>query len=335
MAIVTRRGKTRTTYAAVVRVGGRQVWRTFPTLREARRYEAQAVRGSVAPSRMTVADYLRRWLSDCIEGQRAAGTVESYNDIVQRAIGRIGSVRLEKLGPLDLQAHVTALIRETSPATANHHATVLSIALRQAVRWGYLAKNPLEAVTRPQVPPFEPRVMDEEEARLFLARTRRESRYFPVYLAAITTGMRMGELLALTWDRVDLPARRIAVVRSKTAAGRRLVSIPEVLVEVLRRIEGQPAERVFPYSDQQVRYDFRRYAPAGMRFHDLRHSHASHLMGRGIPAKVVSERLGHSGIGITLDLYSHVLPGMERQAAEAADAMFPLANVSSDPREPL
>ncbi len=176
----------------------------------------------------------------------------------------------------------------------------------------------------------------------------------PVMLA-IATGMRRGEILALRWQDIDLEAGMATVIHSleqtrgqlgfkspKTGKGRRTVALPAIAVELLREHKtSQLYQRLAlgpAYQDHDLvcpRPDGRPWPPdtfstafaalvrrskfKHVRFHDLRHTHATQMLRQGVHPKVVSERLGHSAIGITLDTYSHVLPGMQEEAAQKID----------------
>ena len=184
-------------------------------------------------------------------------------------------------------------------------------------------------------------------------------------MLAITAGLRQGELLALRWADVDLdahsirvtgslqnlPGRGLCIVEPKTERSRRLVVVGELAAEALRRHRAAQAEErlsagpawedsglVFPNGSgkpmnpsnllvRSYRKLLGRADLPRLRFHDLRHTAATLLLGQGVHAKVVSEMLGHSSITITLDLYSHVTPTMQQQAADALDALLsaPLA----------
>lgn len=229
---------------------------------------------------------------------------------------------------------------------------VLHESLSHAVKWGLIARNPADLVEMPRKRRVEIRVWDEEQAKLFLAEANRSSTHYTLYLAAITTGMRQGELLGLRWNDLDFALHEARITQTfyrlggkaifkapKTEKARRTVALPSVLVEALRSVR-ETQERykqefreayhnnglVFCQPDGKplhahniVRRDFRRVmARAGaprIRFHDLRHCHATMLLQQGVHPKVVQERLGHSTPAFTLHVYSHVLPGMRHEAA--------------------
>jgi integrase len=197
----------------------------------------------------------------------------------------------------------------------------------------------------------KPLVLDEEQTRVFLGEARRSSPHYRFYLAAVTTGMRAGELMGLRWKDVDLLTGTVSVQQTfyrlgrqqlfgkpKSEKSRRIVVLPPILVEELRRLREEQAEAREKlgavYEDLDLvfcqpngrplhlnnirRGDFGRLLKrAGLpqiTIHCLRHSHATQLLRQGVHPKIVQERLGHSTAAFTLQVYSHVLPGMQEQA---------------------
>ncbi|MBC5806238.1 MAG: site-specific integrase [Candidatus Eremiobacter antarcticus] len=227
--------------------------------------------------------------------------------------------------------------------TVLQHHRVLREALQQAVRWRLLTANPVDAVTAPRAARSQVNALDEADAAQvihFFAGTRLE---LPITLA-ITTGMRRGELLGLRWQDLDADARTLAVRQSlehtkvtglafkspKAGKGRR-IDLGSIALDALRRHRiAQVKEKLLlgsAYQDGDLicaAPDGKPWHPDAMtaayrtlikdsgfpktRFHDLRHTHATHLLRQGISPKVVAERLGHATVAMTLDTYSHVLP---------------------------
>ncbi len=315
----------------------------------------------IAPSRMTVKDYLGRWLVDYARVNVGGKTFERYSEIVQlHLIPALGHHCLEKLQPLHIQACYSDALQSgrrdgaggLSPQTVLHHHRVLREALRHAVKWQLIARNPADAVDPPRPQRREIESLDvAETARLLEA--SKDSPLALLVLLAFTTGLRRGELLALRWKDVDLTDSRLAVRQAieqtkagglrfkepKTQRGRRVVTLPAVAVDALRRHKAEQAkERLIlgaAYRDQGLVFARKDGTPmnpaatskaftllvskAGVRrvsFHACRHTHATLLMGANVHPKVVSERLGHATVGITLDTYSHVLPSMQEEAAK-------------------
>lgn len=242
--------------------------------------------------------------------------------------------------------------RKLSPRTVVYAQSVLGRALADAVRWGLIARNPAHGLARPKVAKPDMSVWTAEQARTFLAYAA-EDRWYALWLLLITTGLRRGEASGLRWSDLDLDAKVLSVRRTrttvdyaivenepKTARSRRMVSLDAATVaallahrvrqrEELVAFDGEdaaPAVYVFtdelgePSHPQAITDRFQRLTKdAGLpviRLHDLRHTSATLALMAGIHPKVVQERLGHSSIMITMDTYSHVVQGMQEQAAE-------------------
>lgn len=219
-----------------------------------------------------------------------------------------------------------------------------------------MPRNAAELVERPKVTKKEMRVLSPEEAARFLEAAR-EDRLYALYVVAVACGLRIGEILALKWEDIDFVAGRLQVRRQlqwndgeprftepKSAKSRRSVAMAQVVADALKEHkERQEAERIAageawqdwglvftttvgtPLNPSNVRNRsfVRILERAGLpqiRLHDLRHSCATLLLTKGVHPKLVQEQLGHSQISITLDLYSHVLPILHKEAAEQMDA---------------
>lgn len=371
---IRKRGKN--SWAVVIFLGrdpdGKQhrKWHTVRgTRRDAQRELARLMNeintgAYVEPARISLAEYLDRWLLDYAKPKVAGTTYDRYQEMIESHIKpALGTYALPKLAPLHIQGFYSRALASgrkdgkggLSPQTVLHFHRLLHKALAQAVKWQLLARNPVDAVEPPKPKPQEMQVLDEGETATLLRQLEGSRLYVPVLLA-VTTGLRRGEILGLRWADVDLARKSITVAQSlertvdglkfkspKTHRSRRAVSLPAMTVEALRAHRAkQGEERLMigaDYDDNDLvcpglggspwRPDvfsasfakaIRRMAIRQVRFHDLRHSHATHLLRAGVHPKVVSERLGHSRVGITLDTYSHVLPGMQQDAANLIDA---------------
>jgi integrase len=254
-----------------------------------------------------------------------------------------------KNGRVDAQGK--KLGRPLARNTVAHHHAVLHEALDHAVKWGLVGRNVTDAVDPPTIKRVEMKTWTPEQAKQFLA-VSESTRYYAALLLALTTGMRAGELFGLRWQDVDFDAGTLAIRQTleksgpnprfgtpKTAKSRRVVSISPQVVEAMRKQKVKQNEErlalgtawydfelcftVFdgkPLRTGNFRRDvfdptIKKAGVPRIRFHDMRHSCATLLLGAGVHPKVVSERLGHAGMGITLDTYSHVLPTMQREAA--------------------
>jgi integrase len=269
----------------------------------------------------------------------------------------LGRLRLSRLTPQHLQGLYADKLEEgLSPTSVRHLHAVLHRALGQAARWGLTPRNVADLVTPPRAKRRDMTTLSPEEARRFLE-VAQGDRFHSLYFLALSTGMRQGELLALHWANVDLnrgaaqvtgtlQQRGDAITEPKTAHSRRQVALTKTAIEALRQHRIAQAEarlRLGPaWTDNDlvfcnevggfvdasnlVRRSFlpllKRAGLPRIRFHDLRHSAATLLLSEGVHPKIVSEMLGHSQIAVTLDLYSHVTPTMQRQAAEAMEAVL-------------
>jgi integrase len=240
-----------------------------------------------------------------------------------------------------------------SPRTVGHMHRVLKQALSQAVKWKELNHNPADVVDPPKVDWKPMQTYDFPQTAELVEIVRGTSLHIPTVLA-VMCGLRRGEICALRWRNVDLIAGQISVVESleQTKAGLRFkspksgkgrtVALSATVVDELRAHRTRRAQDllrlgtglsetdlVIGHADGSVMSPIyishqwaRRIARTplkSIRFHDLRHSHATHLLSSDVHPKVASERLGHSKVGIRLDLYSHVIPGMQEDAAAIVD----------------
>jgi integrase len=233
----------------------------------------------------------------------------------------------------------------------------LSCALNQAVRWQLLATNPARGAQPPRPRRAQPTIADPALLHTLLETLRGHALELPVVIA-IATGMRRGEIVALRWADLS-PDRTTARIQQtlqatntglvfqppKTHRSRRAVALPAYLKPHPDRQQHAQAERRAEHGDRWQQRDLivdrgdgaplhpdtlssgwrrfvRQHKLPAIRLHDLRHSHATLMLAEGIHPKIVSERLGHASVGITLDTYSHVLPTLQSQAAETFDRLF-------------
>jgi len=269
-------------------------------------------------------------LQDAVADTVRPVTFAKYEQIVRNhAKPALGRLRLQTLTP----AHVCGLYREKldsglSPSTVQYIHVTLNKALKQAVADGLIPRNVCEAVKPPRPQKREIAPLSPDQARRFLEACQGE-RLEALFVLAVHTGMRQGELLGLHWEDVDLEAGALRVRRAlaqtndgpvltapKGAKSRRRIKLTGAAVEALKRHKAaQNAERLRfggLWEDRGLVFPNR----TG-RFHDLRHTCATILLSRGVHAKLVQELLGHATISITLDTYSHVLPGMDDGLADA------------------
>lgn len=325
---------------------------------ECARLISEMQRGTyLEPNKTTVAQFLDRWLAD-VKSRVSPKTYERYEQICHKNIAPLlGAVPLARLRPEHIsEAYAKALATGRrdgtgglSPRTVRQMHAIVKSALGQAVKWDILARNPAAAVRGPKVGRAAMQTYDLEQTAE-LIEVARGTRVFIPILFAVLVGLRRGEIAALRWrgrsvggssiSRTDI--NRGAVQGAKSGRAR-TIALSATLVTELRAHWMRQAEELLRFGKRLSDDDFvvtqadgsplrphslgqewvrflARHSPLPrIRFHDLRHAHATHLLASGVHPKVASERLGHSKVGITLDLYSHVLPNMQADAAAIVD----------------
>jgi integrase len=307
---------------------------------------------------LTVGEHVTQWLRGSAKDAVRVSTFERYEQITRlHIIPVLGRLKLKALTP----AHVRSLYRDRldsrlAPATIHKMHTCLHKALALAVADGLIPRNAADSLKLPRIDREEIAPLTAQEANRLIGAAA-EDRLEALYVLAIHTGVRQGELLALKWEDLDLEAGTLRVRRTltrtkgsysvgepKTKKSRRTVRLTTGAVTALRRhLERQlgeidrlgslyrPGGLVFANETGGIinpsnlrnrsftRHLQRAGLPADTRFHDLRHTCATLLLSRNVNPKVVSEMLGHANISITLDTYSHVLPDMQDKAAKALE----------------
>jgi integrase len=307
---------------------------------------------------LMVGEFLDGWLKDSVRDTVRQRTYERHEELVRLHIKpALGKLKLKALTP----AHVQGFYRDRldsglSPATVQKIHVVLHKALDRAVKWNLIPRNATEAVNAPRPAPKEMRPLSPDEARRLLEFAHGD-RLEALYVLAVHTGARQGELLGLKWEDVDLEGGVIRIRRTitrnkgrlllgapKTKGSRRTVRLTETAAESLKEhLERQltEIERLGDlYQDQGLVFTTqvgtlinptnlrkRSFAPllecaglATIRIHDLRHTCATLLLSRNVHPKYVQELLGHATVAMTLDTYSHVLPGMGHQITAAMES---------------
>lgn len=340
----------------------RRGFKTQREAREARAASLAELRDGtyVEPTTLTLGAFLEdEWLPSIeASGNRKRGTLEQYRLYTKARIKpEIGSIPLQELDAPTLDRFYRDLRAEYSPKYVRNIALMLSTALTFAVKRGRLSRNPAKDAELPKAERPEMKCWSPEETKTFLEHVR-DDRLYPLWLLMATTGMRRGEVLGLQWGDVDLDGRRLSIVRAlvvndgevrvetpKTARSVRSIALSPAAADALRhwrkvqmeeRLQWGSAyvdsgfvftrENGEPIDPRTLTRSFARLCrEAGLppiRLHDLRHTYATAALRAGIPAKVVSERLGHASIAITLDTYSHVLPQADEEAAAVVERLI-------------
>lgn len=306
----------------------------------------------IEPNKMPFGIYFEMWLS--ARGNIAHSTRKMYESYFKTHIDPLlGSIPLSKLTVMHIDQLIASLREKKlgDEMVKRIYATV-SASLNAAEKKELITKNVANKIEKPTVERKERLVWDIETVRNFFQATKDESRYWIAAYLAVMTGMRQGEILAIRWSDVDLEKGIIQVRRNliknltifsglKTEKSRRTITISKQVIAIL---EEQKEKSAIEKQNSKVNYEdydlvvsssrgtpatatkvihawktmqakFKPATAPTITFHDLRHTHASILLKQGDHPKVVSERLGHSTIAITMDTYSHLLPNMQEEAS--------------------
>jgi len=365
-------GKITSYWGAYVGPDGKRRYVSGKTKTEAREAlataRAEAARGVVLDAgKLTVAEYLERWLSDCLmplvkSGKMEHSTYVRYTGIANNHISpTIGPKKLRKLSRAEVRALYSAKGKELSPRSVDYIHVTLQKALSQAMRDDLIPRN-VATGERPRSSRSQEEIkaLSSEQVRALLVAAR-GTRNEALYVVAVRTGLRQGELLGLKWPDVDLAGRRLSVRRAlkvtdhgldfgppKNNASRRSVPLSKTAVAALRAHRTRQNEErlrlgdlwqdhnlVFPNRVGKPMhhgnlYD-REYKPlldkAGLgdecfTFHSLRHTFATELFNQRKRPKIIQSLLGHSSITQTMDTYSHLLDDVDDDEIGGLDEAF-------------
>ena len=314
----------------------------------------------VTNDKITFGQYLDKWLEDSVKpGVRPRTYIRYSGDVRIHLKPALGKIKLAKLSAPDIQAMLNQKLKSgLSPRSVRHIYAITRRALEVAYKWELVPRNVATLADPPRVQRFEVKPLSPEQARTFLEAARGD-RLEALYSVAVPLGLRLGEALGLRWQDVDLEAATLRIayqlqrlnsqwelVEPKTSRSRRTIALPLSTVQALRdHRKRQLEEKIKAGPDWQdhsfvftsrigtpldrpniVRRSFKLILKkAGLpdiRFHDLRHTAASLLLVQGVAPRVVMETLGHSQISLTMDTYSHVMPVLQREAADKMEAIL-------------
>jgi integrase len=309
----------------------------------------------VEPAKMTVEEFLIDYVKNTLKNEVAPNTYEQRLSYVENHIApRIGKIKLTDLKPAHIQKLYNELREQFAAGHVQNIGNLLTKALRQAERWDLIKRNPAALVKKPTTSRknAKMKIWTVEEQKAFLDHVRQESDfYYMLFLLALTSGMRKGEILGLQWNDVDTKQGIVSVKRTavwaqrtlylkdmpKTESSIRTIQLPEQTAKVLKRWQmACPANTmnlVFPSPktggilypnslDKAFQKAVRGAGVPEISFHGLRHTFATTLLANNVNPKIVQEMLGHATIKTTMDTYSHVLPNMQRSAAEQLGAVL-------------
>lgn len=305
------------------------------------------------PVKMSFNSLLDKWLETSVKTRVRERTYRGYADVARRYLrGPLGERLITQVRPVNIQELYAAMLeRGLSPRTVRHAQTVLHNCFEQAIRWQLVSVNPAQHVDLPRERQREMQVMSEEEAQRFLAAAKSDPLY-TLFALLLGTGVRPSEAIGLKWIDLEPHAKTLSIRRvvvrpkgggwlfeePKTKRGKRTIALPDGLLATLAEYR-----ECAPYSEHGLMFPTLNGEPlsvdnlrnrnftdvrdaAGLskayNLYTLRHTHATLCLIAEIHPKVVSERLGHATVSITLDTYSHVLPNMQREASQKLDALL-------------
>ncbi len=310
------------------------------------------------PSDETLEEYLTRWLTIKEASPIERKTLDSYRQMAAHSVRELGTRPLKHLTLLDIQQFYVTLSRQNKSArTVNYVHTVLKMALEDAVEWGLLTQNPAAKAKAKMGRRQNPLRIPTPQEMAQLLRATQGARWYPLWVWFVATGTRLGEALALQWGDIDWTQGKATIQRAvsgdaskrviktpKSASGIRTVALGPQLMAVLQNHQREQAlwcevageqwqdeDYVFTtrqgkvLSKRNISRAFKQALaaanlPDNIRVHDLRHGMATQWLSKGINPRVVSERLGHSNVAFTLQVYGHVLPHDEAIAAQEMEA---------------
>lgn len=292
---------------------------------------------------MLLKDYLSEWLNN-YKIQLSANTIRGYQVNIRHICKYIGNVEIQDLNYMLIQNCYTELLKTLSNTSVLYCHRVLNLALKRAEMLDLIKKNPCQFVYAPKRNKKNFSVLSEIELSKLFNAVKGTWLYLPVMLSAVL-GLRRGEVLALRWSDIDFENNILTVNHSacmvdneftlcntKTEKSNRSILLSNALSDYLytshlfNRSEYICTRHNEPISPNVLNKHFKKTVEKlnlpYIRFHDLRHTNATLLLKKGIPAKIVSERLGHSSISITLDTYSHVLVEMQKDSSLVFDDLI-------------
>jgi integrase len=303
---------------------------------------------SAVCGKMTVADLLQKWLTESAIPNTSRATSNQYERIAKLHVTpKVGHIKLSAVRPLHIQTMLSTLETAGVGARTRQYCYVLlHRAFVVAMRWQLVIRNPCDGVDPPKVKKRPVTPLTVEQAKTLLKASELD-RLHAVYVLALTTGMRQGELFGLQWEDVDLKAGILQVRHSledvkgilrlkepKSEAGKRQIALPKVAVNALNKrrktamaegLAGCPMVFPAPEGGFLRKCSFSKWSWSkirtaakigeGVHFHDLRHSSASLMLADGVDVKSIQTILGHSNISMTMDIYAHLMPDAQRKAA--------------------
>ena len=308
------------------------------------------------PNEMILQDFLL----DFLEKYKMNLSITTYNCYMRICkkyiIPLLGDIKLCDIRPIHIQNYVDDLLDLLTPQTIKVHLNILNLALKRAYRLKLIKENVVQFVEVPKNKKYKNEIYNAEDMKKLLEKSRETSLELPIILAS-GLGLRISEILGLTWNNIDFNDFTITIdkitVRDKgqvilkepkTEASIRTISAPKEIILMLKQLKkdrlaaklrGEKSHRELIFYDKNLnpiaqdvlskkfRYFLQENNLKHIRFHDLRHSHVTMLIDAKVPIKVISERVGHSNVNTTLNIYSHALREMDQEASDKiSDTLF-------------
>jgi integrase len=316
----------------------------------------------IEPASIGLSEYLNKWLEDVAKPRLRESTFSSYEAVLKNYVKpTLGAKRLSDIQAYEVQKLYNDLKKQgLSSRTVRYAHVVFSSAMKQAIKWKMLMQNPCDLCELPRLEKTEMKYLSPEETTKFLD-VAKETKHFVLFLLIIESGMRPEEYLALQWKDIDFQQQALSVRRAivwkrkgggftftepKTKKSRRSIPISNSVINALKVHRRKQLEEKLKLGSVYGKLDLvfasevgtpiqpknlldRHFRPLltkaelpSLRLYDLRHTTATLLLSAGENPKVVSERLGHASIVLTLDTYSHVLPTMQESATGKLEKMM-------------
>lgn len=301
------------------------------------------------PNEMIMKDFIL----DFLEKYKTNLSITTYNVYMRTCkkyiIPLLGDTKLSNIRPIHIQNYVDDLVGLLSPKTIKIHLNILNLAFKRAYRLKLIKENVVQYIEVPKGKKFKNEIYNSEDMRLLLEKSKGTSLELPIVIAS-GLGLRISEILGLTWNNIDFNDYTITVdkitVRDggkvilkdpKTESSVRTITAPKEIISMLKqlkkdrlsaKLKGEKSHRELIFYDKNldpiapdvISKKFKYFLEINnlkhIRFHDLRHSHVTMLIEAKVPIKVISERVGHSSVNTTLNIYSHALKEMDQEASE-------------------
>jgi integrase len=325
------------------------------------------------PSKLTFKTFVDRWLDDYANNPSVYTPRSLYRNqemLETRILPEFGEMQITKIKPLHIVSFESKLRKDgarkdkkkggLAESTIAKYHWLLSAIFKTAEQWGVIEKNPVEKVTPPKVKKSKPPKYEEKEVAAMLAALEKEPlKYRVIVHLAFASGMRRGELMALTWEDIDFKSNTLDISKAlqyvpkegvsesdpKTEESIRIVTLPQATIDLLKQYRVEQVKQrlkvgdlwkgsdrifttwdgggMFPDTPTQWFPKFlKRHSLPHLNFHGLRHLNATFLIAQGVNIKTVSSRLGHAEVKTTLDIYTAALRSADRDAADKLDSIF-------------